>query len=181
MVFAMSVLTLRDSRDTDIADITAIYAHAVINGLGSFELDPPSLEDMAGRRAAVLGRGDPFLVITDPADQVLGYAYAGPYRPRPGYRFAVEDSVYVAPDQQGQGHGRRLLSGLIDRCLARGYRRMIAVIGDTANLASIALHTACGFQKVGVIPSLGWKRGRWVDSVLMQRPLGEGDSTSPDR
>jgi phosphinothricin acetyltransferase len=175
----MDTLTLRDSRDTDIADITAIYAHAVIHGFGSFEVDPPSIEEMAARRSTILGRGDPYLVVTDAEDQVLGYAYVGPYRPRPAYRFTVEDSIYLGPGQQGRGIGRRLLSSLIGRSEARGYRRMVAVIGDSANHASIAMHAACGFEKVGVIPSLGWKAGRWVDSVLMQRPIGDGDATPP--
>jgi phosphinothricin acetyltransferase len=175
----MDTLTLRDSRDTDIADITAIYAHAVLHGLASFELDPPSVEEMATRRAAIIARGDPYLVVTDNGGAVLGYAYVGPYRTRPAYRFAVEDSIYLAPGQQGRGIGRRLLSSLITRCEAMGYRRMIAVIGDSANAASIAMHTACGFQQVGIIPALGWKHGRWVDSVLMQRPLGDGAHSPP--
>lgn len=175
----MSTLTLRDSADADITAIAAIYAHAVRNGLASFELDPPSVEEMAGRRAQVLGRGDPYLVVADQADRLLGYAYVGPYRPRPAYRFAVEDSIYIAPGAQGRGIGRRLLDELIARCTARGYRRMIAVIGDSANAASIRLHAACGFAQVGVVPALGWKHGRWVDSVLMQRPLGEGDGSPP--
>ena len=175
----MEMLTLRDSRDTDIADITAIYAHAVIHGFGSFEIDPPSVEEMAARRSTILARGDPYLVVTDAADQVLGYAYVGPFRPRPVYRFAVEDSIYLASGQQGRGIGRRLLSSLITRCEARGYRRMVAVIGDSANAASIAMHASCGFEKVGIIPCLGWKRGRWVDSVLMQRGIGDGATTPP--
>lgn len=176
---AMLTLTLRDSADADIPAIAGIYAHAVRNGLASFELDPPPVEEMAARRAQVLGRGDPYLVVADEADRLLGYAYVGPYRPRPAYRFAVEDSIYVAPGQQGRGIGRRLLQALIERCTARGYRRMIAVIGDSANAPSIRLHAACGFAQVGIIPALGWKHGRWVDSVLMQRPLGEGDGAPP--
>jgi L-amino acid N-acyltransferase YncA len=147
--------TLRDSDAADIADITAIYGHAVRTGLASFELDPPSTEEMAARRATVLGRGDPYLVVADPRGQVLGYAYAGPYRARPGYRYAIEDSVYIAPGQQGRGIGRMLLSALIERCTERGYRRMVAVIGDSGNAGSIALHVACGFHHVGIIPALG--------------------------
>ena len=175
----MTTLLLRDSEDSDIPAITAIYGHAVRHGLASFEIDPPDAAEMTARRAKILERGDPYLVVADGEGAVLGYADVGPYRPRPAYRFAVEDSIYLAPGQQGKGIGRRLLSSLITRCEARGYRRMIAVIGDSANAASISMHAACGFAHVGIIPALGWKHGRWVDSVLMQRPLGEGDETPP--
>lgn len=175
----MTTIVLRDSETADLGAITAIYAQAVRHGLGSFELDPPDEAEMAARRAKVLERGDPYLVAADGDDAVLGYAYVGPYRPRLAYRFAVEDSVYVAPGEQGRGIGRRLLSLLIARSELLGYRRMIAVIGDSANRRSIAMHAACGFQPAGAIPSLGWKHGRWVDSVLMQRPLGEGAETPP--
>jgi phosphinothricin acetyltransferase len=175
----MQAMMLRDSLDADLPAITAIYAHAVLHGLASFELDPPDASEMAARRERILERGDPYLVVADSNGGVLGYAHVGPYRPRPAYRFTVEDSIYLAPGQQGKGIGRRLLSSLIERCEAIGYRRMIAVIGDSANAASIAMHAACGFQNVGVIPALGWKHGRWVDTVLMHRPLGDGDGSAP--
>jgi L-amino acid N-acyltransferase YncA len=175
----MQTLILRDSLDADLPAITAIYAHAVRHGLASFELEAPGEPEMAARRAAVLQRGDPYLVAAGGDGDVLGYAYVGPDRPRPAYRFAVEDSIYLAPGQQGKGIGRRLLSLLIERCETLGYRRMIAVIGDSANAASIAMHAACGFERVGTIPALGWKHGRWVDTVLMQRPIGAGDASPP--
>ncbi|MFC3003469.1 GNAT family N-acetyltransferase [Falsiroseomonas tokyonensis] len=135
---------------------------------------------MARRREAVLAAGYPHLVATDAAGRVLGYAYASAYRPRPAYRFAVENSVYVAPDAGCGGIGSALLSALVERCTAAGFRLMVAVIGDSANAASIALHRRAGFRHAGLIPAIGWKHGRWVDSVLMTRPLGEGDSTPPE-
>ncbi|MCA0317595.1 MAG: N-acetyltransferase family protein [Proteobacteria bacterium] len=170
----MSALTLRPATPADIPAITAIYGPNVRDGIASFEYEVPDEVEMAKRQAAILSGGYPYLVATiDRA--VVGYAYAGAYRTRPGYRFAVENSVYVSPAAQGKGVGKALLDRLIDECAARGYRQMIAVIGNLGNHGSIALHRAAGFTVVGVLPSIGWKLNRWVDCVLMQRPLGEGD------
>lgn len=170
---------LRDSRAGDIPAIAGIYGHWVRHGLASFELDPPDMEEMARRRDAVLAGGYPYLVAED-AGRVLGYAYAGAYRTRPAYRFAVENSIYVAPEGGRRGVGQALLRGLIGRCEALGFRLMVAVIGDSDNAASIGLHAACGFRHAGLLPAIGWKHGRWVDSVLMTRALGPGAATAPD-
>lgn len=175
----MDDILTRDSRDDDIPAIAAIYGHWVIHGLASFELDPPDAADMARRRAAVLAAGYPHLVATDADGRLLGYAYASAYRTRPAYRFAVENSVYVAPGIGRRGVGRALLDVLIARCTARGFRLMVAVIGDSGNAPSIRLHAAAGFTHAGLLPAIGWKQGRWVDSVLMTRPLGEGAVTPP--
>ena len=170
----MSALTLRPATPADIPAITAIYGPNVADGIASFEYEVPDEVEMAKRQAAILSGGYPYLVATiDRA--VVGYAYASAYRTRPGYRFAVENSVYVSPAAQGKGVGKALLDRLIDECAARGYRQMIAVIGNLGNHGSIALHRAAGFTVVGVLPSIGWKLNRWVDCVLMQRALGEGD------
>jgi phosphinothricin acetyltransferase len=176
----MATLTIRDSRASDIPGIAAIYGHWVSHGLASFELSPPGEEEMARRRDAVLGGGYPYLVAEGEGGRVLGYAYAGAYRPRPAYRFSVENSVYVAPDLGRGGVGKALLAALVARCEAKGFRLMVAVIGDSGNAASIGLHRACGFAHAGVLPAVGWKHGRWVDSVLMTRPLGAGARTSPE-
>jgi L-amino acid N-acyltransferase YncA len=159
--------------------ITAIYGHWVRHGLASFELDPPEEAEMARRRAAILAAGYPYLV-AEAEGRLLGYACASAYRPRPAYRFAVEDSVYVAPGAGRAGTGRALLEALIARCTARGFRLMVAVIGDSANAASIGLHERAGFTRAGLLPAIGWKHGRWVDSVLMTRPLGAGATTPPE-
>ena len=169
---------LRDSRDDDIAAITAIYAHAVRHGRASFELEPPDSAEIGRRRRVVLAAGYPFLV-AEYGGTVAGYAYASAYRPRPAYRFAVENSVYVAPEQHRRRVGHALLAALIERCEAAGFRLMVAVIGDSANQASIGLHAAHGFTQAGLLPAIGWKHGRWLDSVLMTRPLGEGPNTPP--
>jgi L-amino acid N-acyltransferase YncA len=161
-----------------IPAITAIYAEAVVHGTASWELDPPDAAEMARRMADVQGRGYPYLVALA-GTEVAGYAYASSYRPRPGYRFTVEDSVYVAPGWQGRGIGRRLLAAVIDATTQQGYRQMIAVIGDSANAASIALHASLGFSHAGLLRSVGFKHGRWLDGVLMQRSLGEGDASLP--
>lgn len=171
-------ITLRDSRDTDISGISAIYQHAVRTGTASFELDPPSIEEMARRRQSVVGAGFPYLV-AESAGEIVGYAYASTYRARPGYRFSVENSVYVAPNQQGRGIGKTMLSELIRRCEADGYRLIVAVIGDSDNKASIALHGSCGFIHAGVLPGVGWKFDRWLDSVFMVRVLGPGQTAPP--
>lgn len=171
-------LVIRPSQDSDIPAITAIYAHAVLHGTASFELEPPSESEMARRRATLLADGFPYLV-TEKNGEILGYAYAGQYRPRPAYRHAVEDSIYIAPDRQGQGIGKALLAELVTICEAKGFRQMVAVIGDSQSLGSIATHRACGFVPSGVVQNVGFKHGRWLDQVLMQRPLGDGASTAP--
>jgi len=161
-----------------MAAITAIYAHAVRFGTATWELDPPDVAEMTRRFDALTAAGFPVLV-ADAAGVVLGYAYAGSYRPRAAYRWTVEDSVYVAPDAQGRGVGRALLTALVDACTARGFRQMMAVIGDRDNVASVGLHTAMGFVPVGVATGVGFKHGRWLDQVLMQRALGEGATSAP--
>ena len=171
--------TIRDSRPDDVPAIARIYGYHVLNGLASFEEDAPDESEMARRRADILAKGYPHLVAV--ADgQVLGYAYASAYRPRPAYRYTVENSIYIDQQARGRGVGSLLLPALIERCVATGYRQMIAVIGDSANAASIGLHARFGFRDVGLLRSIGFKQGRWVDSVLMQRELGAGDATPPD-
>ena len=171
-----AALTLRPSTEADLPAIQAIYAQAVEHGTGTFETEVPSVEEMGRRRAEVLGRKLPWLV-AERGGEVLGYAYANYFRPRLAYRFCVEDSIYLAPAAQGQGVGRLLLAELIARCEAAGARQMLAVIGDAHNAGSVGVHTALGFQHTGVLKSAGWKFGRWLDVVLMQRTLGPGDST----
>ncbi len=168
----MSIL-IRPSTQADLAAITAIYRHYVQGSAATFEIDPPGEDEMARRRNALLAKGLPWLV-AETQGQVAGYAYAGPYRTRPAYDWTVEDSIYVAPTALGQGIGRALLDELITRCAGLGYRQMVAVIGDSANAGSQAVHRACGFATVGVLNAVGWKFGRWIDCVLMQRPLGSG-------
>jgi phosphinothricin acetyltransferase len=175
----MSDIEVRDSTETDLDAIEVIYAHHVTHGLGSFEETPPGREELARRRADVLARGLPYLVATDRSRRVLGYAYAGPYRTRSAYRHTVENSVYVAPAASRRGVGKRLLAALIARCEALGLRQMVAVIGDSGNAGSIGLHESLGFRRVGTLEAIGWKHGRWVDSVLMQRALGTGGNTPP--
>jgi len=169
---------IRPARPTDIAAITRIYAHAVSHGTASFELEPPEQAEMARRQDALIAGRFPYLVAEGDGG-VLGYAYAGAYRARPAYRFTVEDSVYIAPEAQRRGLGRLLLDALIAESEARGYRQMIAVIGDSAQHASIALHKSLGFRLIGTFEAVGFKFGRWLDSVLMQRPLGQGAETKP--
>ena len=169
---------VRDAGDGDLKAIRAIYAHHVLDGLASFEEEPPDLAEIARRRAAVVALGLPYLV-AERAGTISGFAYAGPFRPRPAYLHTVEDSIYVAPDAAGHGQGRLLLGALIERCLAVGYRQMVAVIGDSQNSASVALHAALGFRRVGTLRSTGFKLGRRADTVLMQRSLGEGNATLP--
>jgi phosphinothricin acetyltransferase len=173
-----SPLLIRPSTDADVPAIQAIYAHAVQHGTGTFETEVPEVAEMARRRAEVLGRSLPFLV-AERGGELLGYAYANYFRPRLAYRFCVEDSIYLAPTAQGQGVGRLLLAELVARCEAAGARQMLAVIGDAANAGSIGVHRALGFQDTGVLRSAGWKFGRWLDVVLMQRTLGQGDDVAP--
>jgi len=169
---------LRAAAADDLAQVQAIYAHHVLTGIASFELVPPDLAEMTQRWQSVCERRLPYLVATA-GQRVLGYAYAGPYRTRPAYGFTVEDSVYLAPEAAGRGIGTALLGRLIEETTALGYRQMVAVIGDSGNAGSIALHRRHGFRDAGLLTAVGWKHGRWIDSVLMQRPLGAGDATSP--
>ena len=169
---------IRPAREGDLARIQAIYAHYVETGTASFEIVAPDVTEMIKRFSTIRERGFPYIV-AEVAGIVAGYAYAGTYRARAAYDYSVEDSVYIAPGHLGQGLGRTLLGTLIELCTEAGYRRMIAVIGDSANLPSINLHLALGFSPAGVLPAAGWKHGRWVDSVMMQRALGEGDATPP--
>ena len=170
---------VRPSETRDLPAIQAIYAHNVTHGLGSFEEVPPDIEEMTARRLAIVERGMPHLV-AEAGGQVVGYAYVGPYRPRPAYRYTVENSVYVAPEAVRLGVGRALLAALIQNCEAGRWRQMVAVIGDVGNTASIALHAALGFHEAGHLKAVGFKHGRWVDVVIMQRPLGAGDGESPE-
>lgn len=167
---------IRPSIDADLPAITAIYGHHVLHGTGTFEVDPPSLQDMTNRRQEVLSRGLPYLVATD-NDRVVGFAYCNWFKPRPAYRFSAEDSIYMAPDFHGRGAGRALLSELVSSAQRSGVRKLIAVIGDSANAGSIGVHRSVGFQAVGVLQSCGWKFNRWLDVVMMDMAIGEGDQT----
>lgn len=179
-----SPVRVRDTRPEDLAHIQSIYAHHVLNGVASFEEEPPDLAEITRRFEATRAGGFPFLTAESDDTSgipsgIRGYAYAGPYRTRPAYRYSLENSVYVTPGSEGHGIGRELLDELIRRCTDLGYRQMIAVIGDSGHIVSIKLHEAFGFTHAGNIRSVGFKFGRWVDSVIMQRPLGEGDTTLP--
>ena len=171
-------MSIRPVTHDDIAAITRIYGHAVMHGTASFEIEPPSEAEMARRQRELFDGGYPFLV-AELEGNVAGYAYAGPYRNRPAYHWSVEDSVYVDPEMQRRGVGRALLERLIEAAEDNGFRQMIAVIGDSAQAPSIALHRALGFRMVGTIENVGYKNGRWLDSVLMQRALGAGAATAP--
>ena len=174
----MTDLVVRAAGPVDIPAITRIYAHAVRHGTASFEIEPPDAAEMARRQQALLDGRYPYLVAQG-ATGIVGFAYAGPYRPRPAYRFSVEDSVYVAAEAHRRGIGRLLLARLIEAAEARGFRQMIAVIGDSAQTASIELHRAAGFRTIGAVEAVGFKFDRWLDTVIMQRALGEGAATSP--
>jgi len=169
---------IRPSRDEDIAAITAIYRHHVLNGTGTFEIDPPTEADMAARRADVLAKGLPYLVVEE-AGQVLGFAYCNWFKPRPAYRFSAEDSIYMAADAHHKGLGKALLAELCAQAERAGVRKFLAVIGDSANAGSIGVHRSLGFGHVGTVKSCGWKFDRWLDVVMMEKTLGAGDSTSP--
>jgi len=175
-----TTLSIRPADLRDLAEITEIYGAAVRHGTATFELDPPDEGEMTRRYEALRCRGYPFLVGAN-ATGILGYAYAGPYRSRPAYNWTVENSIYVNPRSHRQGIGRALLASLIEHSQAREFRQMIAIIGDSANTASIELHRAAGFRMVGTFDNVGFKFGRWLDSVLMQRPLGTGAQTPPDQ
>jgi L-amino acid N-acyltransferase YncA len=174
----MSSLSIRSAQPSDIPVIARIYTHAVLHGTASFEIEPPDESELARRQRALIAGGHPYLV-AEADGVVLGYAYAGPYRARPAYRWSVEDSVYIAPDAQRRGIGRALLTRLIAESEQRGFRQMIAVIGDSAQVSSIELHRALGFRLVGTLAAVGFKHGRWLDTVLMQRALGLGDTAAP--
>lgn len=170
--------TIRTSQVTDLAAITAIYAHHVLHGTGTFEITPPSLADMEGRRADVLAKGLPYLVATE-NDQVVGFAYCNWFKPRPAYRFSAEDSIYLAPEAMGRGLGRTLLAELMTQAERAGVRKLIAVIGDSANKGSVSVHESAGFSHVGILQSCGWKFNRWLDVVMMDKSLGQGDTSAP--
>jgi L-amino acid N-acyltransferase YncA len=178
-IFApMSAPEIRSATEADLPSITGIYEHAVRYGTATFELIPPDLAEMTRRFRALMDGGFPYLVAVLDGD-VAGYAYAGPYRPRPAYRFTVENSIYLRPAIHRRGVGLKLMQELLRECEPRGYRQMIAVIGDSANAGSIGLHTRCGFKMIGTHPNVGLKFGRWLDTVMMQLALGEGADTVP--
>ena len=177
-LLAIDMTLIRASRDEDLPALTAIYAHHVLHSTGTFETEPPSVADMGTRRADVLAKGLPYLVAED-VGVVVGFAYSNWFKPRPGYRYSVEDSIYLAPDQQGKGLGRMLLTELLACCEAAGIRKIMAIIGDSANAGSIGVHRALGFTQVGIIQSCGWKMGAWRDIVIMQKTLGAGDTLPP--
>jgi phosphinothricin acetyltransferase len=175
----MHTLDIRPTAAADLPAITGIYEHAVRYGTATFELIPPDLTEMTRRFDALMEGGFPYFSASLEG-RVVGYAYAGAYRPRPAYRFTVENSVYLLPAIHRRGIGLQLLQRLIAECESRGYRQMIAVIGDSANAGSIGVHAKCGFQLIGTHPDVGFKFGRWLDSVLMQRPLGKGSTAGAD-
>ena len=172
-------MIVRPSTEADAQALADIYGHHVLHGLASFEEVPPTAAEMAARRAAVVALGLPHLVAEEDG-LVLGFAYAGPFRPRAAYRYTVEDSVYVSPDAIGKGVGRAVLTEVLKACEALGVRQVMAVIGDSANAASIGLHAALGFEPAGVCKSVGFKHGRWVDTVWMQKSINGGAATLPD-
>ena len=169
---------IRPATAADLPAITEIYEHAVLYGTATFELIPPDLAEMTRRFTVLMDGGFPYLAAALEG-RVVGYAYAGAYRPRPAYRFTVENSVYLQPAIHRRGIGLQLMQRLISECEARAYRQMIAVIGDSANAGSIGVHTKTGFQMIGTHPNVGFKFGRWLDTVMMQLPLGEGATTLP--
>lgn len=176
---ALDAITIRPATVADIPEIHAIYSYSVLHETASWELTPPDEAEMARRMTTVVEQGYPYFVATYD-NEVIGYTYASSYRPRLGYRFTVEDSVYIARSWQGRGVGQQLLMKLIAACEERNFRQMLAVIGDSNNVGSIRLHERCGFQQVGLLPNIGYKFGRWLDSVLMQRALGLGASKPAD-
>ena len=171
---------IRPSTDADLPAITAIYGHHVLHGTGSFETEPPNLVDMTARRADVLSKGLPYLVVEHDG-KIAGFAYGNWFKPRPAYRYSVEDSIYMAPDLQRRGLGRALLAELLAQFEAVGIRKVMAVIGDSANTGSVGIHLAFGFTQVGIVESCGWKLGAWRDIVIMQKTIGLGDTQPPDK
>ena len=174
--FTKNAMFIRPCKEEDIPTIVEIYRDAVLYGSASFEIEPPTVETMRERLATLLAGGFPYIV-AEMEGTVVGYAYAGPHRARPAYGATVEDSIYVDPKRKGLGIGKTLLLALIEEATARGFRQMVAVVGDSENAASVGVHRATGFDMVGTLKSVGWKHGRWLDIVLMQRPLGEADTT----
>jgi L-amino acid N-acyltransferase YncA len=174
----VSALRIRDATEHDAAALHAIYAHYVLHGFGTFEEAPPGAPSFADKLRTIAAHGLPFLTV-ESGSEIVGYAYASPFRPRSGYRYSVEDSVYVRDDQRGKGIGLALLNALVPRCEATGTRQMVAVIGDAHNKGSIALHERVGFEHVGIVRGVGYKLGRWVDIVMMQRTLNGGTTTNP--
>ena len=172
-------MIVRAAMAADAEALAAIYGHHVLTGFGTFEEEPPSAAEMEVRRAAIADRGLPYLVAED-AGRVLGFAYAAPFRLRAAYRYTVEDSVYIAPDAIGRGVGRAVLTAVLQACEDLGLRQVVAVIGDSCNVASIGLHRALGFEDRGIGKSFGFKHGRWVDIVWMQKALNGGDARAPD-
>ena len=172
------MIKIRPSTDADVVAITAIYQHHVLHGTGTFEITPPTPEDMASRRQDVLSKSLPYLVLEDDS-AVIGFAYCNWFKPRPAYRFSAEDSIYLAPPATGRGLGKLLLTELMAQAERAGIRKLIAVIGDSANHGSIGVHQVCGFTQVGVLSACGWKFERWLDVVLMERAIGLGASTAP--
>ena len=170
---------IRPSRDDDVAAIAAIYGHHVVHGVASFEEVPPAVEEMAHRRGEILALGLPYLV-AERDGKAVGYCYASRFRPRVGYRYTLEDSVYVAADAVGHGIGRRLLEAVLARATELGYRQIVAVIGGRETVASVRLHERLGFAHAGILPAVGFKFGRWIDIALMQRALGPGAATLPE-
>lgn len=172
--------TIRPSHEDDLHAITAIYAHHVLHGTGTFETEPPTVADMTARRADVLSKDLPYLVAQSETGEVLGFAYCNWFKPRPAYRYSAEDSIYLADNARGQGLGTQLLAALTQAAEAVGVRKLIAVIGDSANLGSVGVHRAQGFAHVGVLKDCGWKFGQWRDVVLMDKVLGRGSDTAPE-
>ena len=175
---AAPTVLVRDALPADMAAVQAIYAHHVLNGRATFEEVPPTVDELLARRATVLAAGLPYLV-AEAEGAVAGYCYAVPYRPRPAYRHTIEDSVYVAHDRACRGIGRALLGTLLARCEQGPWRQLLAIVGNSGNAGSLALHESLGFQRVGVLRSVGFKLGAWTDTVLMQRALGAGDAALP--
>lgn len=171
-------IDVRNCLEADMPSVATIYAHHVRHGTASFETEPPALDEMCRRRYDILAKGLPYLVAVS-GGGVVGYAYAGPYRPRAAYRDTVENSIYIHPEFTGRGIGKRLLPALVAECETRDLRQMIAAVGDSANLASIRLYERYGFRTVGVLRSVGYKHGHWLDSVLLQKNLGPGDTAAP--
>lgn len=170
---------IRDLTTDDLPAATAIYADAVLTGTASYELDPPGLDEMTARYTAITGKGYPYIAAIDETGSLLGYAYASAFRTRPAYRWLVEDSIYVAKTARGLGVGKSLLAALVSRCEALGFRQMVAVVGG-ASEASVAVHRSCGFSLAGRLDGTGFKHGIWLDTIFMQRPLGEAQTTKPD-
>lgn len=170
---------IRPSQERDLPALTDLYAHHVLHGTGTFELVPPTLEEMTARRADVLAKGLPYLVL-EHEGSVQGFSYCNWFKPRPAYRFSAEDSIYLAPGSEGRGWGRLLLAELASQAQRVGIRKLLAVIGDSANAGSIGVHRSVGFTHVGVLGACGWKFNRWLDIVLMEKALGEGGTSAPD-